>query len=495
VGFYSTAGRLIWNTSKAAGNAGQTLGAAINDQVDSRKGRRGLLGPGDPPPPPGLVGDFLDYRGVASARETSNLHGLEYPIGSSVRFGRGGGSLLGVPFDLIKRHAIVIGPAGSGKTESVIVPWIYSALRAGNTVVATDVKGDLKDRLKEYTSSRGTLGVPVTTWDYLAPKGGSTSWNWIGALNTDARLDAAIVGLIGRQERSQRPDLWNIDYEIGKGLIRFAQTHFRRPITADDLRATLDQDELEKDLRGNQRFPGYAELWPYTQMSPGDFVKATSGIRPALAALCTPDIRRVTEQPKLDIDSVLDHPGLVIIGARLSGGSVSERLAALALGVFQQRLFERLSQRHHDHHVLVVIDEAGPLLKRVDFARVMTTVRSGGVSVVLGFQAAEMIDDESERGTILSNAAITIAMRGMSEATADHLSKRFGTRTERVISDSSTITHKNRTRQVSHEQMPVIALRELQSPPFGDFCGVISLAGDSRVTSKPIMVDFTRRRP
>lgn len=494
MGFYTNLGKGLWKTSQATARIGQRASANIADNWQGRSARRGLLGPGAGPPPPGQVGDFYDYRGVASGPETRALEQGEYPLGLSIRIGRRGRSApLGVPFSLMRRHAIVIGPAGSGKTESLIIPWMYAALLAGHTVVATDVKGDLKERLKLYASAGGPAPrVPIKTWDSEAEPGGSASWNWISSLTNDARLDAAIVSLLGRQDQNPRPDLWNIDYEITKGLILYARTHFRRPICADDLRACLDQDEIDRSLRGSPRFPGYAELWPYVALSPGDFTKATSGIRPVLAALCTPNIRRVTEKPQLDLDHVLDTPGLVIIGARLSGGAVSEKLSALALGVFQQRLYERLGTQSHDRHVFVMVDEAGPLLERIDFARALTTVRSGGVSFVLGLQAAEMISDDGERGTILGNAAVTVALRGMSEKTADHLSKRFGSRTEQVVSDSTSMYGNERGRQVSHTQLPVLAPRELQWPPFGDYAAVVSLVGDSRVPAKPILVDLTR---
>lgn len=494
MGAYSKLGVGLWKASRSLARASQRTTAGAMDAWQGRAARSGVLGPGDPPPRPGTVGDFYDYRGVASGPELHALQSGEFRLGTTIPLGRRATAApIGAPFEAMQRHAIVIGPAGSGKTESLVIPWMLAALEAGQTVVATDVKGDLIDRLRQYRDAVGsTRKIPIKVWDSEAAPGRSTSWNWISALTTDTRLDAAIVGLIGRQERATRPDLWNIDYEIAKGLIRYAAAHFRRPITADDLRASLDQDEIERTLSGRTRFPGYAELWPYVSLSSGDFSKATSGIRPALAALCTTNINRVTARTQLDIDQALDSPGLIVIGARLSGGAVSEKLSALALGVFLQRLNERLSTSRHDRQVFVMVDEAGPLLNRVDFPRALTAMRSAGVSFVLGFQAAEQITDTSERATIMGNAAVTVAMKGMSEATAEFLSKRFGTRTEQAISDSAGLVGHERTRQVSHVQLPVIPPRELQWPPFCDHAATVSIAGVRGVTAKPIVVDLER---
>lgn len=494
MGFYGNLAKGMWTVGKASTRGSKRIGASLNDVMQARAGRSGILGPGDGPPPPGLVGDFLDYRGVASPSETAVLRDGEFPLGRTVAFSRRDRPYrLGAPFSAMARHALVLGPAGAGKTESVMIPWIFAALRGGHTVIATDVKGDLKDRLRVYAENRPDRPrARVRTWDTEAVAGQSLSWNWIGAIDTEQQLDAALVGLLGRQDQAHRPDLWNIDYEVSKGLVLYAKALFRRPITASDLRSCLDQDEIERNLAGNLRFPGYAELWPYVSLSPGDFTKATSGIRPVLAALSTASIERVTRAPELDIDEVLDSPGLFIIGARLSGGSITEKLTALALGLIQQRLNTRLSSRSHDRQVFIVIDEAGPLLERFDLPRALTTVRSGGVCYALGLQAVEMIDDENERKTILGNVAVTIAMRGMSEQTAEHLSKRFGQRSERVISDGRSGLHHDRSRQYSHVQLPVIAQRELQWPPFSDYAAVVSMTGDRRLPAKPIVVDLTR---
>ena len=86
----------------------------------------GVLGPGDPSPVGG-VGDYLDYRGVASLGEVANLGGHAYTLGAAVdprswARGRPQTRPIGVPLDILRRHALVVGPSGSGKTESIIVP-------------------------------------------------------------------------------------------------------------------------------------------------------------------------------------------------------------------------------------------------------------------------------------------------------------------------------------------------------------------------------------
>src|SRR3954452_20827309 len=94
-----------------------------------RPPRRGsgvrYLPPGAPPPPPMASADYLDYRGAATWEDAAMLVDGDFPVGGFADLKRGKlQGPVGLPAILLNRHAVIVGPAGSGKTYSLIVPWI-----------------------------------------------------------------------------------------------------------------------------------------------------------------------------------------------------------------------------------------------------------------------------------------------------------------------------------------------------------------------------------
>lgn len=134
--------------------------------------RKGILGPWDAPPPDVGAYGYWDYRGVARPSDIAPFN-LDFPLGR-YREPRRWTALeeIGLTERTASEHAIVLGPTRSGKTASIIAPWIYHALQLGYSVLAVDVKGrdHLLAEVKRYSSHKGPLGAPVLKWDYTDPR-------------------------------------------------------------------------------------------------------------------------------------------------------------------------------------------------------------------------------------------------------------------------------------------------------------------------------------
>src|SRR5262245_27827160 len=131
-GAYRAAGKLIVGGARAGAGIGDGLASATSLRMAGRGARRGYLAPGDPAPPPTAPTDYFDYRGVAQWDEARHLTGLEFGLGAfmDLRRGKPRGPI-GLPAAALNRHAVVIGPAGSGKTHGLLLPWMYAALTCG----------------------------------------------------------------------------------------------------------------------------------------------------------------------------------------------------------------------------------------------------------------------------------------------------------------------------------------------------------------------------
>ncbi len=501
---YKAMGKVVSVSARSGADIGEAIGSQAALHAAGRGARRGFLAPGDPTPPPNATTDYLDYRGVAPWSEAKPLAGCQFPLGRYIKLEKGGrlADEVGLPADVVARHAVVVGPAGSGKTHSLIVPWIHAALVEGWSVVAVDVKGDLHDDYLRYkdASGSGALGAQLRRWDFTDPRR-STPWEWTAELHDDARIDAAITALLGRraEQSSTDPFFYRRDYRTLRGLLLFAYATLPDCRTAGDLVRALENDaELERLVLASPRAPGAADLLAALRHAGTEYAKVISGVVAALSPLDTPAVETVTRsstaRQSLDLARTLDDHGLLVIGAPLRGGEISATLASLMLNQLAQRLYERFGSRQRP--VLLVIDEAPQIVDRVDVAQLMEVSRSAGVGVVVAMQDVAQIKDENDRSSILSNAAAFTILPGASPVSVTEFGKRLGQRFERTAGltmSSRVMGGSAPTQTFGTEAVPVLREREIMHPPFGSRAAVVHVkAAELGVTAKPLLVDMHR---
>lgn len=504
---YKYSGKAIAGGARAGASLGDGLATQWALHAAGRGARRGLLAPGDPTPPPTAPTDYYDYRGVATWREAQPLENGQFPVGGfadlAKRKFRGP---IGLPGQVLNRHAVVVGPAGSGKTHSLLIPWMYAALESGWSVVSVDVKGDLLDDFLGFkeTFGSGTLGARMTKWDFMNPLQ-SAPWEFLRELHDEARVDAAVTAILGRRQQASGADpfFYQRDYRTLRGLLelsRAALPHVRTP--ADLLRTLEDDIKLDAVVNQHPRAPGCADLQAVLRYPQAEYPKVISGVVAALAPLTGMGVSAVTRaapgRPSIDLEQVLDDHHLLIVSAPLRGGQVSETLSSLLLNQLKQRLYERFGQNRRP--TLIVIDEAPQISDRVDLAQLLEVSRSAGVGVVLAMQDVAQIKDENERSSILSNAAAFAILPGASPKSVTEFSNRLGQRFERTLDLSvggrggfggSQTSQSYRT-----ESVPVLREREIMQPPLGERAALIHIkAAELNITPKPLLVDMHREAP
>lgn len=506
---YRAAGKAVGVGARLGARAGASMGDSLASKLAlhnaGRGARRGFLAPGDPTPPPTAGTDYLDYRGVAAWPEARNLDGGQFPLGGFVDLQKGKlRGPIGLSGHVLNRHAAVVGPAGSGKTFSLLIPWIYSALASGWSVVAVDVKGDLHENFLDYKDAQGegALGAGLTRWDFMDPRA-STPWEWLTELTSDARVDAAVTALLGRRAENSTADpyFYQRDYRTLRGLLLFARAALPHVRTASDLLRTLEDDvKLEAAVRQSPRAPGAGDLDAALRYPQADYPKVISGVVTALSALTTTGVNRVSKgsstRPSLNLERALDDHRLLIVGAALKGGQISATLSSLLLNQLAQRLYERFGREGRP--VLLVVDEAPQIVDRVDVAQLMEVSRSAGVGVVVAMQDVAQIKDENDRSSILSNAATFAILPGASPKSVEEFGRRLGQRFEHTVGMSIGGTRSGfggapPTQNYGTESVPVMREREITQPPFGTRPAVVHVkAHELGVTGKPLLVEMQR---
>lgn len=504
---FTWAHRLAWAATKGATKHGATAGVLAKRSAGLRAGQaaaQGVLGPGDPAPPPG-VGDFYDYRGLATDGEVAHLDmrvlgPAGFRLGWLLDPRRGPQFELGLPFDALRRHAAVVGPAGSGKTVGLIIPWIVSALRGGHSVVALDVKGDLLDAIRGFAARGGPIGVPVGKWDYTDPAH-SVRWPWLAELKTDDQIDAAVTAILGRESKQSTADpfFYRRDWQLLRGLLRLATSTLMPGKVKPSLlgRALADRDYLVGAASAFPNAPGAADIMATIgRVDDSDYAKVASGVATAVAKLDSPAIDAVSEPDPsraFTFDMLLSKPTLLVVVAPLRGGETARFLSTIFLNLLVRRMFAQFGKSAT--HTFLVIDEAPRIVDRFDFEEVLSVARSAGVSVVLAAQDIGQFKDENERSTILTNCATYVSLSGASPMSVKFLMERLGKhRVSALDLSHSTGGGLLGTHGGGHriDVQDVLAEREIAHPPFGPHCAIAHLHGaELGITAKPLLVDMT----
>jgi type IV secretory pathway TraG/TraD family ATPase VirD4 len=483
-----------WQIFSALTNGIAKASTAIGGQIElaiTNRGaigaRSGILGPGDPPPPPNS-GDIYDYRGLISARQLRNAAGV-FPLGYAIEPRRGAVSPIGIPAKVLEQHAAIIGPTGAGKTSSLVVPWIAGALRDGHSVIAVDVTGNLFDKIQEYAQNTGPLGARVAVWDFTRPAN-SVNWNWLEDLTTEDAVVAAVEALIGRDRPGDpQPYFMQRDKRVLRGLIEGVLAT-ASPSLDTLLMSASDQSLLRRlaTLRpsiGNR-------LAEVASLPASDFGRAMSGVVNALDIFGHAGVRAVTRGGGITLGSLTDAPSLLVIGAPLSGSRTSVSLSSLMIAMLTRQLYTRFGQ-HSARRVFYFIDEAARLTDRIDFEELLSVSRAAGISVVLAAQNVAQFADKNERATILDNCATYVTLPTPSDESASYFASRLGTREVSTLTESRTVGGFNATSSTQYSRslstVPVLGKREIMNPPWGERSAIVHclpLAG------APFAVDLTR---
>ncbi|TYB54743.1 TraM recognition domain-containing protein [Nonomuraea sp. PA05] len=458
-----------------------------------RGARRGVLSPGDPAPPPSAGGSYHDYRGVLALRTVpAALERAAFPLGRYVHPARGPRQPIGLPPEVINHNVALIGPAGSGKTTGLIVPWIIAGLRAGYSVVTIDVKGDLLGRVKAALSGAPRVGLRAMTLDYTRPAT-SFRWSWLAELDDDRAIDQAVTSILGRAApQGTDPFFYHLDSQLLRGLLELVSVSPRRgSITAAQLlKIVKDQNRLEQTLKRYPASPANTRLSDLPGLGPADYAKRVTGVAVKLDALAKPSVVAVTNRLDLRLADILDSQHFVSIVAPLQDGQMAQMLSSLFVNQLLHRAYDRFT-RPGGAPLLLVLDEAAQIADRIDYENVLSVARAAGVAMVIAVQDARQFKDENQRSVVFANCGTLICLSGVSRKSAEAMSERVGehpVQTASVSMGSSTASAGRSTSHTVNTQMaPILGVREIMAPPFGPYAGTVH-ARD--ISDRPFLIDL-----
>ncbi|MFT4188957.1 MAG: type IV secretion system DNA-binding domain-containing protein [Aeromicrobium sp.] len=480
---------------KQMSNSAATSAAIRKANRGQRAVKRGFIGPWDEVP--ANAQDFLDYSGVATP-EDLDIPPWAFPLGRYVlpkatMFGGGFPSKneIGLSPELANRHTVVYAPAGSGKTASVIVPWIYEAMEQGYLVVALDLKGngDLLSQVRQYAAAKKPLpDVAITNFDYTDPRE-SVTWNWIRDLKDDeAATEAATEALVGRKRDNDPNKEFHLrDMKWMRGLLEYASSSGHSWTVGSLLRLLDDQPRFARYI--TNAAPERARSRLADLVYDADYYTKVQFVSTYLEMLNTPGFNRVTSRRGLRMKNTGDEPGLLMVTAPLADGKMSEAVSGLFLSQFLTTQLHKFNTSSRP--VLLVLDEAPRLQERLNLPKLMATSRSSGLSALLALQEIEDFKKD-DRETILSNCVTHILLPGAGAETTGYFGKRLGSR--QVSRKTQSLNYSRQSGPtfqtgVQMNEVPVLGRTEMMSPPGGSHHALVHC---HELSHKPILVDLTR---
>lgn len=449
--------------------------------------KRDVVGPYDRALPPAHEAAAMDYRGLAPlnaltvAPWTYRLGRLRQPKGRW----RLTQDEIGITDEALDQHAAIFGPTTLGKTSSIIVPWIYEALAAGRSVLTVDVKGDLLEKIRQYSAVRGPLGRDVYEWN---PASGAVSWRWLDELRTEDQIEVAVEAILGR-ERPQDPTPFHHrrDTRFMRALLKLSRNH-PGIVAADLLHVVSDQYRLDTFLARQPQSSAVSDLSELLSLAPDHYSSAVSGVINGLSLLCTDAARRITERPGVTLEALEREPSLLIAVSPAEGGEGTKALLALLLALASQRLLG--SDASSRVPVVMMLDEAPRIQDRLRIPELLSLGASKRLAVVLAAQDVSQFSDE-ERQPMLVNCGTVVVLQGAGSETTEFLSKRLGERRSVSLADNAGpgFGFRGRTRTSSTGTVPVLGHNEISSPPFEGRPAIIHARS---IANGPLLVDLTR---
>jgi type IV secretion system protein VirD4 len=367
-----------------------------------------------------------------------------------------------------RTHSVcVLGPAGSGKTVSVVIPTL---LDWDGPAVCTSVKTDVVDATEAHRRSLGPVLVYDPTGSTGRPSDELATWNPLAACRTwaDAWQMASWLVDAAAPNGTDRADFWTSQGRMLLAPILFAAGTGGRGM-ADVVRWVQIQEVDEvKDLLTDQGIVEATNAFTACQKMPpntrGSIYATACSI---LEVFGDPTVAASADGCDIDPAELLDGRGtLYLVSPVHAQVRLAPLIEALIMSIVREAQNRAQAGKPCDPGLLLLLDEAGNVAPLRHLPAIASTGRGQGIQLVTAWQDLGQIKHRYGQlaGTVLTNHAGLLALRGIRDLdTLDLLSRLLGdgevdrtSTTHQAGGGQSTSTSRQRERLA-----PADALRQL----------------------------------
>lgn len=338
----------------------------------------------------------------------------------------------------LNNNVLVVGTPGSGKTRKVVTPNI---LQAVGSYVIVDPKGDLHEKYGGYLKSKG---YQVRKLNFACPDDPeSCSFNFFDYIHNDQdilKIAHMLVTADDIQNNCADPYWDEVAELLLVSLIGYLYHYGEKPLQnlhsiiqligfAEPDKAKTSLDRLfERIGMVNPRDYSYCSYKRF-RLAP---YKTTRGIlislSAKLAAYNTKSLQRLFEKDTVAINEIGKTPTAVFVIV-----SDTDRSMDMMVNAFFSLAINELCRTADfmpGHRLPVdtrfILDDFATNVRIADFPRIISSVRSRGISTMLIIQAESQLQEyySDEAKTIIGNCDTYVYLGGNDICTADNISRR-----------------------------------------------------------------------
>lgn len=483
----------------------KSVGASVNSK------NLLILGPGESLKPGGRYQELFDYSQTASRQEVSNFaigdaKNGDFWLGRYVSF-RGSKAFVSadiwLPNEFLHQHVLIIGATGSGKTE-LLLKSAQNLMLKGN-LVCVDAAGFLGDR---FASLARSAGSKLVCWDLSATRHRAV-WNFLEELEkfgSEKEIRAIAEAIYGNyNDTDHNAAFWKRDIMWLTAILGVVVEARRQKVIQLN---PSDLPELVTERSGVQallsHLPNAASQWgsdlfSYMNLPDDRFGLDISFLQNKLSPFKDPNVKAICDgSSNIFLLRALNGTSrhTLVIGQSLADGKFGSSLAAVMISYVMNAMYRRMKNPNHNWTPTYIICDEAPRLKNLDYEELTAIGRNAKASVFLMCQSLEQFPEKTMAA--LNNCRTQIFLQGVSNKTADWLSRQLGEYQRQVMSMSfqgvfgpSPVNQRN----FSYERVPVLGVREVSNRPLGtlpsELSAIVRINAARSPTTKPFLTDYS----
>lgn len=340
----------------------------------------------------------------------------------------------------VNNNVLVVGASGAGKTRSIVIP---NLLQATGSYIVSDPKGNLHKKYKRYLEMKGYI---VKKLDFTNPSK-SAKYNFFKYIrNTQDIVKIAHMLIYQRKEGGHHDPFWD---EASQLLVQACIAYLREACSESEynlhnlmllIELAQDYKDLDETVSELDRlFILHEKENPYSyavSMYKKFRVAADKTLRSILVSANarlgrydTPEIADMTSKDDINVGSI----GKKKIALFVVVSDTDRSLDGLVNMFFTQAMNELCHVADTECkdnclpvHVRFILDDFATNCKIVEFPRMISSIRSRGISVMLMIQAESQLTENygHDGKTIIGNCDTYIYLGGNDIETAQAVAER-----------------------------------------------------------------------
>lgn len=344
-------------------------------------------------------------------------------------------------------NMVAVGAAGSGKTTSIIFPFIQQCVRLGDSFITTDSKGDV---YKETAYIARKMGYEVRVInlkpDEMKNSNGVDFFKTIHN-ETQAMTLASIIMDNSDGDEPEKKDFWyKCEYNLLLGLILYVKCMYpqrdRNLVSVFDIlvkEGIAGIDNKTKEAEPNQ--PYYAPLRIFTMSAPTVKESAFGGLNTRLSKINPPVVRKILSNDELDFRAPMSRKCAYYFIIPDIVNSMKFLSCMLFTTLFNE-LTDEYDRRFNNTgrkpiHVRFILDEFKGTGAIPNFGRILSVTRSRKLHVYYILQDLSQLTQlygEEQAKEILTNTSTKVLLTAGDPSTQEYFSSLTGERT--IVSES-----------------------------------------------------------